>query len=640
MAKTVTPPPPPGFELVGAAPPPPPGFKLVQQEKWWQKPFLDASSGVARTWAGIGNAEIAVVNKLGEMASRGQGEPVIPPGSTQEAYRDVGINPDRERNLAGITGEFLAIPGGVGAKSLMTTVVSAAGARAAGLLFPGNPTAEVLGALSPFGLAPAMSAFTRGAFRGADSAKMQQRLADMDAVGMKPTVGSASGRPTTQALEATVASLPGGHGQVKAVGFANNAAMEGEIQSLAGGANRDTVIAGNTIKTGLFGKDGWINSTFRANRDKLYSALDSKLAGTASPATNTLNYLTSANKGVPGAPQLSANQFIDKEMQGLADDFLTDIQATGGLPYDAVKRLRTKVGDKLADPELIGSETRKMYSELYGELTKDMEAAATSAGAAKEFAAANRYNKLGMGRIDDFFNGISNKVTPEEVYLLAIGKSPSSATKLFKIKNSLTPEEWSTVRETVLNRMGRAKPNTQTDEYVFSAETFLTSYNNLKDNPRVLDALFGTTKSPFRKDLDTIARTASYMRESSKVLANPSGSAGLGLQASVLFGALGGAGNMALGSMAGVTAGAAVPGVVSGVALGTTGSYGLGKLLTNESFVRWLAQSTKLPAQSLPGHIKRLAILSQTNPEISAELEQYAENIKGYNALPAAMMPK
>jgi hypothetical protein len=653
MAKAVIPPPPPGFELVdGELPPPPPGFELVQPEGALEKIGRDVSSGLMRSFGNIGDLGVAGINALFALSNRIDAQPEVyrggppprpkpPPlemigSSASDAYRSAGMDLDRERNFAGILGEFMAFPptqmaaGPV--KEGVRILTAAAGARAGQLAFPDSPAAEMVGAMSPFGLEPALSSLVRGSFRGNGSLKMQERLANMDAAGVKPTVGSASGSRRAQALEATVAALPGGHGQVKAVGLANNAILEDDVARLAGGANRDTVIAGNTIKSGLFGPNGWVNSSFRSTRDKLYGRLDAKLTpATPVPGRETYQFLTTANKGVQGAPAISAGHLVDSELKSIADDFLSDVTTAGGaIPYEALKKLRTKVGDKLADPELIGTEQRRAYSQLYAAMSKDMEEAAVAAGAGKEFSAANRYNQLGQQRMDDFFQGISDKgAQPEAVYKIAIGDAPESATKLFKIKNSLTPDEWSTVRQTVLNRMGRSKPNVQTDEYVFSAETFLTAYNNMGKNPRVLDALFGSTKSPYRQNLDIIAKAAGYQRESSKVLANPSGTAGLGLQASALFGAFGAVGNMGLAAAtgAGATA-AAIPGVASGIAAGTAGAYGLGKLLTNESFVRWLAQGTKLPVKSLPGHIARLSALAMNDPEFAPLIEQYKAQVE------------
>ena len=64
MATRVTPPPPPGFELVDeqGVPPPPPGFAVVQPETRLQAGAKDLLSGVNRAYAGLGDLGVAGIN--------------------------------------------------------------------------------------------------------------------------------------------------------------------------------------------------------------------------------------------------------------------------------------------------------------------------------------------------------------------------------------------------------------------------------------------------------------------------------------------------------------------------------------------------------------------------------------------------
>jgi hypothetical protein len=564
-------------------------------------------------------------------------------GSTSEAVRAAGIDLDRPRNFMGMLGEYAAYgpaaavktPAGYG-KEAITTLASTAGARAAALAFPDSPAAEMIGAISPFGLAPAMAGLTRWGVRGPDAAKMQARLQNMDEIGLQPTVGSASGSKRAQALEGAVGVLPGGHGVIRQAGVQSNAAIQDAVTDLAGGTNISRTSAGSTIQSGLWGKGGWV-SRFRGTRDKLYGALDAKIPSDtpvgAYQTDQTFKALTAVN---PKSPNLSAGA-IDPVIKQKAEQFLADQKlGNGSLTYESLATLRTELQEQLLDPELVGKPIRAKYQALVDAITEDIGVVARTKGAESEYLAARRYNKLGKDRIEDFFDNLSKKVTPEEVYNVAIGKNPEDATRLFKIKNSLKPDEWAVVRETVLNRMGRAQASKQTDEIVFSAETFLTSYNNMRNNPRVLDALFGTPKSQVRRDLDLIAKNASYLRESSAVLANPSGTAGLGLQGAALYGALGGAGNMALGALTGATTGAALPGVVTGVAAGYAGGVGMGKLLTNEAFIRWLAKGTTLPTKQIPGHLARLAVIANTNPDMAGAIDEYKKKAEALWAMQKA----
>lgn len=600
---------------------------------------LDFSSGLTRAAGSIGDLGVQGYNALVNWSNAAQqAKPprdgvVRPPlqtiGTTaSDAYRTMGLDLDRPRNLMGKMGEYSlfapAAPSGMATEVVLGTAAAAAGGHLGSLMFPDSPTAEMIGSISPFGIQPVTEGLIRLGFRGTSPYKMQERLLNMDAIGVKPTVGSASGSKTAQALESTVGVLPGGHGVIKGRGVESNEVIKAELDRLAGGPNIARGTAGATLQEGLWGRNGWVNR-FRATRDKLYGRLDAKIpANTPVGAYETDQTFKALTAVDPRAPNLSAGA-IDPTIKRKAEQFFADQQlGNGSLTYETLASLRTELQEQLLDPELVGKPIRLKYTALVDAINNDLAVVARSKGAMNEYLAARRYNKLGKERIENFFDALNKKVTPEEVYDLAINKNPENATRLFKIKNSLEPDEWRVVRQTVINRMGRAPASAQTEEVVFSAETFLTNYNNMRNNPRVLDALFGSEKSPYRKALDTVAKNASYLRESSKVLANPSGTAGLGLQGSVLFGALGGTANIGIGMVTGAPAAASVmPGVVTGIAGGTASAYGLGKLLTNETFVRWLARGTEIPVKQLPFHLARLTVIAQNNPEMANSIEEY-----------------
>lgn len=327
------------------------------------------------------------------------------------------------------------------------------------------------------------------------------------------------------------------------------------------------------------------------------------------PALETRQYIGSANKGVKGAPSLSETLFTDKEVQGFFESFMNDIEVgRGTIPYAAMKRLRTEVGDLLGDPELIGSHRRGLLNGLYKSLTRDMELAAKEAGALKEFNRANAYHKARIERIEDFYDSLYKKTTPEEVWSAVIGDNPRSPSRLAAIRKGLTPEEWGYLRKTVVTRMGKPVASAAREGALdFSAGTFLTNYERMKGTG-ALDQIFG--KGQYRKDLDTVARYASDLRSSAEVLSNPSGTAGLGLSASVYYGALGMAGMAIAGNPAG--------GGLVGIGVGLMANSAVARLMNNQRFVHWLARSTKIPPTStadVVNHLKRLPTIIGNNPE-------------------------
>ena len=115
-----------------------------------------------------------------------------------------------------------------------------------------------------------------------------------------------------------------------------------------------------------------------------------------------------------------------------------------------------------------------------------------------------------------------------------------------------------------------------------------------------------------RQDLDGIARAADRIRKGSRVLFNPSGTANRLIN--VLPGAAA-AGGVGVGSMPVVLLALSTPALANASA----------RLMTNPKFVRWVGQSTRIPAQRLPGHIARLANTLEDDPDALEAANQFID---------------
>jgi hypothetical protein len=346
-------------------------------------------------------------------------------------------------------------------------------------------------------------------------------------------------------------------------------------------------------------------------------------------AVNTRQFIASANKGVRGAPDLSEQLFKDKTVAGMFDAFANDIEAgNGNVPYEAIKRLRTEVGDMLGDPQLIGSSQRELLKKFYASLSDDMAGAAAEAerrgvkGAVKDFERANSYHKARVERIEDFYDALYKKTTPEEVWGAVIGDNPRSPSRLSAIRKAVTPQEWDFLRKTVITRMGKPVASAAIEGGTeFSAGTFLTNYERMKGTGAI-DQIFG--KGQYRKDIDSVAQYASDLRSSAEVLSNPSGTAGLGLSASVYYGALGMAG-MAL-------AGSPAAGGLVGIGAGLVANSTAARLMSNQRFVHWLAKSTKIPpnaSQDAARHLARLPQILGNDPRSLEDAQEFIAAVMG-----------
>lgn len=513
-----------------------------------------------------------------------------------------------------------AAPGAVAAADVGLATTSGMGAATAREIYPNNPTAELLGQFAG-GLGPAsVAAGTRAAFRGGESGRqvLAQNMDVFRRANVDPTVGQAAQSVRTQGIENVLAKAPGSVTVMHRAAERASNQLKASVARIADGYGPQASAeqAGRTIERGIAG----FTKRFQAKSEALYNALDDYIQpGKVVPVLHTRTTLDRLTAPIQGAENLSGILANPKIAQ-IHKAFTNDAGEAVSLPYQAIKELRSQVGRMLSSSELITEAPKAQLKQLYKALSQDMESAAKIAGpqAAKAFSRANTYYKAGVTRIDDSLQTLASKARPEDVFLAAT-KGKEGATTVRTIRRSLKPEEWDTVASTVLRRMGRSKNSLQDDlGEVFSVETFLTNWNALA--PEARSAMFGGSRyGRMAKDLEAVAGAASKIREASRVLANPSGTTGQGANWAAWASGLTG---MATGNLE-------IPATV----LAVSGmSHGASRLMTSPKFVRWLAQSTKVPVERLPGYVSRLSVvLKGEDPETIDAAQEYLDAFKGAN---------
>lgn len=265
--------------------------------------------------------------------------------------------------------------------------------------------------------------------------------------------------------------------------------------------------------------------------------------------------------------------------------------AGGKLPYQAIKQLRTLVGNEIADAGPLSDVPRSKWKTLYAALTSDMEGAAKAAGpqAVADLRRANGYYRAGMRRMEQIDNVIDRNGGPEAVFRAATSGTKEGATTLRAVMQSLPPDAQKMVSASVLRRLGRARAGSQDDlGERFSTETFLTNWNTL--SPPAKAVLFNRYGDQFRRDMDQVAKVAANLREGSAVFRNPSGTAQAGAQYTT-------AGAFIMSVLTGQA------GVAGGIAGGVALSNVTARVLTSPTVVRWLARSTRMPPSAIPALI-------------------------------------
>jgi hypothetical protein len=534
--------------------------------------------------------------------------------------------------LARAIGASMAAAPGTQIASGVTGAASAQGAQEAGAGPGGQMAAGLAGAFVPAAAMTVVPMAVRGAIRGGEPgrAQVEQSVNDFRRAGATPSVGQATGNKRTQGLESLLAGAPTSSGVMGR--FAENqadkigAGLQQRSEDFFPNASAER--AGKAVERGVTGPGGFMDD-IKATRAKLYADADAAIPPqTVLPLSNTraaLRGLTAPPAGAANTGKTLTNprivalaQAIDKDILASAHAQRGSVAWTGqgrgiGLTYTAVKALRSRIGEELADFSLSADRPTAEYKRLYAALSADMEAAAQSQGPAAVAAMkrANGFYRASADRIGQLERVIDKNGGPEKVYAAVMSGTQDGGTTLRAVMQSLPPEGQKAITAAVIKRMGLATKGQQnaTGEQ-FSAQTFLTNWNGVSKEAK--RALFNRYGPKFANDMDQIARVADRIRTGSKVYANPSGTANKG------------AAYAYLGSLAGAAATGSVD-TLTGLLVGGAMANLTARAFTNPRFVEWLARSTKIPVSALPQHILVLKGIAKNDPELQAYADALAK---------------
>jgi hypothetical protein len=528
--------------------------------------------------------------------------------------------------IVGPIGQTLAANPVVQGMSAVTGPTAADLTRRAGGGQGAQYAADVIGTMAPGAVAYAAPESVRQGFRGGEQGRqaVQNNIDTFQAAGTTPSAGQATQGRFAQATESLLSKTPGSAGQMSAKSSNQageiGASLEAQASKLSPQASGEQ--AGRAITKGISGEGGFVEK-FKAKQGELYDQLDSFIPANKPVAVdNTRNALKSLNADIPGAPNVS-KFFKNAKIGGIQSAVEADATqgtkpvedmiaqaADGTLPYEAVKKLRTLVGNEMADSWAGSDVPRSKWKTLYGALTSDLKSAAEQTGpeASAAWNRANNFTRAGMSRIDVLSNVIEKNGGPEKVFQAATSGTKEGATTLRAVMQSLPQDAQKTLTATVLRRLGQAKAGVQNDTgSQFSTESFLTNWNNLSpESKRVLFDRFGPQ---FRQNMDQVASVASNLRTGSKVFVNPSGTGQAAAQYTTV-------GAFAMAALTGRV------GTASAIAGGAGIANLSARLMTNPNFVKWLATATKAPIGAKAALINQLAKGDEDMKALAQSLNQ------------------
>lgn len=511
------------------------------------------------------------------------------------------------------------------AQPKLQAVSTATGAGAAGVARESGAgegaqlAVGLVGGLAP-GVGTAGAAATlRGAVRGRSGERMRQAIDDFAQVGATPSVGQASGNWFAQGMENLLAGGPTSAGVMNR--FAKRqaddigAGLGGMAESLTRNASGER--AGRAIERGVETFSRNANAVKRA----LYWDADRKIPPTTPvPLANTWQTVVDLTTPTPGAAATTA-ALVNPRIAQLRQTLEQDLAAGGGaISYEALKRIRTDIGEAISDYSLSPDTPTRELKRIYAALSRDMEAAAQAQGPEAVAAArrANNYTRAVAERLENVQRVIDRNGGPERVFQAAMSGTKDGGTTLRAVMQSLPKDGQRAVTAAVIKRMGMPTPGQAGAEAAeeFSASTFLTNWNRV--SPEARRALFDRHGPGFSKQMDRIARVAANLREGSRVYSNPSGTANRA--AAMTYGA------SLVGSLF-------TGGTASLVAAGI-GANALARWMTNPAVVKRLADATVLPKGAIPGAIQAMRVAAERDgdqdlSEVAAVLQQLEQEEAG-----------
>lgn len=516
--------------------------------------------------------------------------------------------------------------------------------------------AGVAGMAPQFAVA-ATAAGAKRAIRGDEAGrqKMEQRLQDFKNAGVdQPSIGLASGNKFVQGVENLLSLTPGSVGIFERSKQRMIDGMQGRTNQIRNDVSKvyGPSEAGAAIQSDLKGafKDR-IGNTYGLLNDRVENAVGPTMPVPVDESIYRSGLLSTPVKGAEATSSNFINSRIAKINRDLVADsggrpaqtvsstilgadglpaFQTVIPATQpqGVPFGALKDLRTKIGKEAQSNAIMGTPEQADFKQLYGAMSQDMKNGVALAdmkngmlptapgSATTALNRANDYYSKAMGRVDDL-NQLANRNTPEGAYNSVANSLNSGATVWKRLRSAVTPEARQKVVATVTDDLGRATPGQQgADGETWSARTFLTNYNRI--DPQARTELF--KRLPGGKahadNLADIAKAAEMIGDSSKVWANPSGTAAA-MTARGTFGAIG-VGAFFEPVLAATTAGSLLT------------AHATSRLLLSPIFVNWLAKAPRINPDKMQSYAQRLATNAKMtgDAQLMRDVEEYLASVE------------
>jgi hypothetical protein len=454
-----------------------------------------------------------------------------------------------------------------------------------------------------------------------EAAKQSMALLQAGDPNAPVTLGQVAQGGIGRALEGRLRNAPGSGTRLTQTYADQAEGMQGRASAIVdrlvpGGVTVEQ--AGMAVQRGISeGFVGRFKATSRQLYDKVYQQLPTNT--TVMPSKTVGVFAEQGNLAASARP--FTDNLASPTMTKWADDLATTLEANPkGLPFEAVKAFRSRLGEMLSGSDLVEGVALGDVKRLYGALTDDMTAAIGQSNpqALQAWTRANNFTRAGHDRLERVLQPLIDKNTGDLAFKSMMSGTKEGATALRRTMHSLSKEERKIVSASVLSRLGKATDGLQDDVGgVFSPETYLTKWNKLSTEAK--SALF-TGADPtgaVTKDLNTLAKAISVRKVAGKTLSNPSGTASNVAFWGVVSGVPTALAGAAMGSTPLMLAGATPVAAAAGTNL-------MARAFTNPRIIRWLVKQTTVPLGAIT---TEAAILKKESEKWPTEDRETAQEL-------------
>ena len=461
-------------------------------------------------------------------------------------------------------------------------------------------------------------------------------------LGIKLPAGVATQSPAIQRLESGLAQTPGGAQVItpkyelmqeqmgtRATQIAEDlsraergpGATAGEFYTEKGGL-------GQFIKSGAQAAGKRFEDRREQIDDVVAHAVGSNNRFAASNTAQLVNDLNAEIASSPNTLSPMLSPVVQRAMR-IVDDANAGF---GGVTFDALRRMRTAVGKELDRPDISGLTQTPALSRLYAALRADVGAAAAESGPIAERALKlhDRYVRFNREVNLPALQRIADQDLDVAAANYALSGTKDGMGRLQLLIRNFRPEERDTLAASVFHQLGNAKAGVKegadigADSYQFSANTFLTNWNNLSDSAK--SVLFAGDK--YRNivpAINDLVKVTTGAREAGKAV-NTSNTASAQMVTSALLGT----GGIIGGALSGDATTALLGGASALSGLVLTGNMAA-KLLESPRFIRWVSDTSRAVVNnpnSLAAQVSKLTAIANAEPGMSDAIEAYYKQIE------------